>query len=275
MKINYLETKSDNPCDATTQQIANVTFSMIPPSLQKHPYIVISNRSIASGVFELRLKPEADENRIPMPEAGQWVYLELPDDAGQASGLRRAYSIASAPYEIEDAHSEIMFAIKLAGEVTKKLESCNEGDRLWLQGPFGRFTLLHAEHPAVFIAGGIGITPLRSMLIEALHKNPNRSLTLVLSSKTKDELPYHEAMRSLANDRANFSYLPTCTREEEGSDWDGLRGRISKELFEQLKMQSPEADFYLCGPTALMDGLSEILKSIGVDSKKIHTEKFG
>jgi ferredoxin-NADP reductase len=247
---------------------------MIPPSIQKHLYTVVSNQCIASGIFELRLKPANHDDRAPMPEAGQWMYVELPDESGQASGLRRAYSIASAPHEIEASQGEILFAIKLAGEVTKKLEACKEGERLWLQGPFGRFTLLYEEHPVVFIAGGIGVTPLRSMMMESIQKYPDRPLVLIVSAKKSDELPYHAEFQSLANTYSSLSYRPTCTREE-GDEWKGDRGRVSKERLEIALKESPEADFYLCGPTALMDDLTMILKTIGVDSKKIHTEKFG
>lgn len=248
---------------------------MLPPSLQKRPYLVVTNQRLASGIFELRLKPENHEDQIPMPEAGQWVYIELPDESGKPSDVRRAYSIASAPSEIEKENGEIMFAIKLAGEVTKTLELCEEGNRLWLQGPFGRFVITHdAKHPVVFIAGGIGITPLRSMIIESIHKDSNRSLMLLLSCKVKEEIPYHTTMLELAGDQPNFVYVPTCTREV-GDKWNGMRGRISEEQLKQLLDQSPETDWYLCGPNSLMDELSILLKNIGVDSKKIHTEKFG
>lgn len=260
---------------ATTQQIIYATIPMIPPSLQKRSYLVMTNQRLASEIFELRLKPENPEDRIPMPEAGQWVYLELPDESGKPSDLRRAYSIASAPNEIEKENGEIIFAIKLAGEVTKALELCEEGSRLWLQGPFGRFVITHDQkNPVVFIAGGIGITPLRSMIIESLHKDPNRSLTLLLSCKTKEEIPYHSAMLELAGDQPNFVYTPTCTRET-GDKWNGMRGRISEDQLRQLLEQSPETEWYLCGPNSLMDELSALLKNIGVEAKKIHTEKFG
>lgn len=248
---------------------------MLPPSLQKRPYLVVTNQRLASGIFELRLKPENHEDRIPMPEAGQWVYLELSDEEGKANGLRRAYSIASAPSEIEKENGEVMFAIKLAGDVTKALELCEEGSRLWLQGPFGRFVITHDQkQPVIFIAGGIGITPLRSMIIESIHHDPNRSLTLLLSCKTKEEIPYHSAMLELAGDQPNFVYSPTCTREE-GDQWNGMRGRVSSDQLGRLFDQSPESEWYLCGPNALMDELSTLLKNIGVEAKRIHTEKFG
>lgn len=248
---------------------------MLPPSLQKHPYLVSSNREIASGIFELRLKPELHEKRIPMPEAGQWVYLELPDEDGSDGGLRRAYSIASAPHEIESSNGEMLFAVKRAGATSSQLCDRKEGDRLWLQGPFGRFILTHdASHPVVFIAGGIGVTPLRSMIVESVYRNADRSLSLLLSCKTKEEIPYHEDLRRLSDTESNFVYSPTCTREES-KEWVGSRSRISKDQLEHLLSASVETEWYLCGPDALMDDLSAILLEIGIDKKKIHTEKFG
>jgi ferredoxin-NADP reductase len=247
---------------------------MLPLSIHKRPYLIASKQILASEIFELRLKPEEPENEIPMPEAGQWVYLELPDEDGAEGGIRRAYSIASAPYEIQESNGELTFAIKVAGEVSKKLDTCEVGSRLWVQGPFGRFILTHdGHHPVVFLGGGIGITPLRSMIFESTHLNPNRSLTLMLSCKKKEEIPYHDALRSLADDQASFCYAPTCTREE-GEEWNGDRGRISKDRLKQFADQSSETEWYICGPTALMDDLSSTLKEIGVAAAKIHTEKF-
>jgi ferredoxin-NADP reductase len=248
---------------------------MLPPSLQKRPYLVVSNREIASGIFELRVKAEQEANEIPMPEAGQWVYLELPDEDGADGGSRRAYSIASAPYEIKASQGELAFAIKVTGFVSSALKERHAGDRVWVQGPFGRFTLSHdASHPVVFIGGGIGLTPLRSMIFESVQVNPNRSLTLLLSCKTKEEIPYHQELRLLSDTESDFCYTPTCTREES-REWVGNRGRISKEQIEQLASKSVETEWYVCGPNALMDELASLLKEIGIAKTKIHTEKFG
>lgn len=275
MRKSVSDPKIRNDLPNTLHPTPYTLLHMLPPSLQKRPYLVVSNRPLASGIFELRMKPERHEDRIPMPEAGQWVYLELPDEDGSDGGERRAYSIANAPYEIKVSDGELLFAIKLAGEVTKKLHERIEGDRLWVQGPFGRFTITHdASHPVVFIAGGIGMTPLRSMILESLDQNVNRSLTLLLSCKTKEEIPYHEELRALADDQANFVYSPTCTREES-EHWIGDRGRISKERLQQLASQSSETEWYLCGPNALMDDLASMLLEIGIEKGKIHTEKFG
>lgn len=247
---------------------------MLPPSLEKRPYLVISNQMIASGIFELRLKPESHANRVPLPEAGQWVYLELSNEAGEASGLRRAYSIASAPSEIEAAEGEICFGIKAAGEVSGALEKMKTGDRLWLQGPFGRFVISHESHPVIFIAGGIGMTPLHSMLVEGLKQSPERKFSLLISCRTQEEIPYQDKWASLAATYPSFSYLATCTRETSES-WKGSKGRISEEMLRDQVARFPDADIFLCGPNLLMEELSALLKQIGVEPKKIHTEKFG
>lgn len=247
---------------------------MLPASIHKRPYHIISKELIASGIFELRLKPDDIDNEIPMPEAGQWVYLELSNEEKEASGLRRAYSIASAPYEIKKSNGELKFAIKIAGEVSKKIDASNEGDRLWLQGPFGRFVLSHESHPVLFIAGGIGLTPLRSMLLESLRLTPTREITLLLSCRIQDEIPYHDDWITLAAENPSFRYLPTCTRESSES-WKGNHGRISEDIIREQLSHIPDADVFLCGPTALMDSTAAILKGVGVEATRIHTEKFG
>ncbi len=203
-------------------------------------------------------------------QAGQWVYLHLLQADG-TSLARAAFSMASAPHE-----SDFSFGVKIYGRFTETLASFQEGTMIGVQGPFGVFLLPSDDTPLVFFGGGIGITPLRSLLARALHeKTRTAPLVLFWTARSQDELLYHEEF--LAWERANperFSYRPALTREPR-TQWTGLRGRISNDMLENTALDWTCAQAFVCGSVVFMDEIKALLAMRGIIGRsRLHEERF-
>jgi ferredoxin-NADP reductase len=141
-----------------------------------------------------------------------------------------------------------------------------------LEGPFGSFGLPESTRDGLlFVAGGTGIAPLRSMLVERLSRPSNIPIALVYSARSPDEFAFREeldALRAAGRIRAYF----TMTREHEGP-WPGRRGRIDEPLLREA-LPSPSSHCLICGPQRLVADTQQLLKNLGVSEDRILVEKY-
>jgi ferredoxin-NADP reductase len=200
-------------------------------------------------------------------EPGQAVMI-----ASQGSERRRPYSIAGAP---EDADSDgwLELLVGVDGEGRSGMDLTLEpGAFVDIDGPFGGFTF--PPHPAeerfVFIAGGTGIAPLRSMLRHALHV-PHRQIGLLYSARTPGEFAYESELKSLARN-GHIELRQTVTRES-ADDWTGTRGRIGRGELAPL-VHDPLTLCFVCGPPALVEEIPRQLEELGVSRQRIRVEEF-
>jgi ferredoxin-NADP reductase len=200
--------------------------------------------------------------------AGQAIMLGL-----ASSPLRKPYSIASAPWEL--AKSGILQAlvqVEDSSTLDPHLELALPGTMLDLEGPFGSFGLPdRLDGPLLFIAGGTGIAPLRSMLIEHLARPTRHPVALIYSARSVDEFAFRTELAALESAGRITSYL-TVTREEK-PDWQGRRGRISDALLTEA-LPSADSTCFICGPPELVAGASTLLMKLGVGAERILTEKY-
>ena len=200
--------------------------------------------------------------------AGQAVGLGL-----HRSPLRKPYSIASAPWEFnKTGHLQVLAQVDETGTPDPHLELANSGTLLDLDGPFGSFGL-PAETPGglLFVAGGTGIAPLRSMLIERLSRPIQVPVALVYSARSPEEFAFRaelDALRASGRVAAHF----TVTRERESS-WLGRRGRIDESLLRDA-LPSTGSHCLICGPQPLVAETQLLLKKMGVADEKILTERY-
>jgi ferredoxin-NADP reductase len=204
---------------------------------------------------------------------------EFPFTAGQAvmaglhgSPLRRPYSIASAPAESARTRSlDLLVQVDDSGGPDPHLELAAQGTRLDIDGPFGTFTLppIAREARVLLIAGGTGIAPLRSMLVQALETGMAPKATVVYSARTADELAYREELEALAG-QGHIHLTLTVTRD--GVDWPGRRGRIDRSVLEE----SRPADSWclVCGPPAFVADVRGVLQDLGVPEARIGVERY-
>jgi len=189
------------------------------------------------------------------------------------SPLRKPYSIASAPWEL--AKSGILQAlvqVEDTGAPDPHLELALPGAALDLEGPFGSFGLPDdRDRPLLFIAGGTGIAPLRSMLIEHLSRPTTQPVAVIYSARAMDEFAFRPELAALESAGRISSYF-TVTREEK-PDWQGRRGRISETLLTEA-LPSADSTCFICGPPQLVTDASALLMKLGVTENRILTEKY-
>lgn len=205
-------------------------------------------------------------------QAGQWVYLHLLNEQGE-SIAKGAFSMASAPSE---GSEELVFGIKLYGRLTQAFSMMKPGDAIGVQGPFGVFTLPKEQTtPMVFIAGGIGITPFRSLIREALTRSSSTPIALIWVDRTWDNLLYHHEFEAWAKaSNGQFVYHPTLTRDSQ-PEWTGWRGRLEDWMFEALDFNWAMAEAYVCGPLPFMEQAKVLLtKRNLVGRGRVHEERF-
>ncbi len=219
-------------------------------------------------IFTLRLLPAEGESSIPF-KAGQWVYLHLLNDDG--SSWKAAFSIATAPSDT----CPLELGIKIEKDFTKRAADLRIDTEVALQGPFGVFTLPpNPEAPMVFIAGGIGITPLRSMMREMMNKKMKAPIYLIYSNRYCEDTAYLEEMDDMERAYGAFKMVATLTGEHPPG-WTGKTGRVDAAMLAPILAQTAtNGQFFMCGPNPFMDSVRVILEQAGVDKKRIHQERF-
>jgi ferredoxin-NADP reductase len=199
--------------------------------------------------------------------AGQAVMVGL-----NGSPLRKPYSIASAPWEVtQTGVMQLLIQIDDSA-LDPHLERATPGTRVDVEGPFGTFGLPagNPAEPLLFVAGGTGIAPLRSMLMERLRGDTS-SISVIYSARSPEEFAFRtelDALEKAGRIAAHF----TVTRDE-GGGWPGRRGRIDHALIERA-LPSPGALCLICGPPQLVTDAKDWLEKIGVPADRILTEQY-
>jgi ferredoxin-NADP reductase len=195
--------------------------------------------------------------------AGQYVLL---GEAG--GGDRRPYSIASSPAEAA-ASGSLAFLIQVDEHDSPgpHLPSLDPGRCLAVEGPAGDFVLPADVGQAgyLFVAGGTGVAPVRSMLYHVLEAAPTAPVSLVQAGRTPEELSYREEFRTLARE-GRIRLLESVTREAP-KGWQGVRGRVNASHLEGL-LPGRHALAFVCGPDSLVEEVPRILASLGVTGTK-------
>lgn len=205
-------------------------------------------------------------------QAGQYMQLEIPE-----LGQSRAFSIANSPAGVErSGEIELNVRIVPGGKGTGYLhQTLREGDRLRLAGPYGRFFVRRlAARPMVFMAGGSGLSSPRSMILDLLAGGCTLPITLVYGQRTRDELYYDTEFRALAQQHANFNYVPALSGAAEGSDWGGARGFVHEAATAHFGGSFAGHQAYLCGPPLMVEACIATLMQGRLFERDIFTEKF-
>jgi len=206
-------------------------------------------------------------------KAGQFLDITLinPPET-DAEGNTREFSIASAPSE-----PTIMVATRVRDSAFKRvLRSLPLKTQVKIEGPFGDLRLHNdASRPAVFLSGGIGITPLRSILVRAARERLPHRLYLFFANRRPEDAPFLDDIRSLERENPQFKFVPVMTQMEKSRrPWQGETGRISQELLGKYLKSEKSAIYYITGPAGLVQGMHAMLNGAGVDDDDIRMEEF-
>ena len=228
-----------------------------------------SKTELAEGTMAFYFEKPKDFQFQP----GQSVDLTLiaPPETDD-EGNRRAFSIASAPYE-----EGLMFATRMRDTAFKRvLRKLPLGSELQLEGPFGVMTLDKAEsRPAVLLAGGIGITPFRSMIVEASKQKWQRPLWLFYSNRRQEDAPFLSELRETQTNNPNYKLIATLTEPEKSQPaWSGETGYINIAMLTRYLGGLMSAVYYTAGPPAMVAAMLAMLGKGGVKMGDIRSEEF-
>ena len=189
------------------------------------------------------------------------------------SKLRKPYSIASAPWELgKSGILQALVQVEDSGGLDPHLELALPGTPVDLEGPFGSFGLpSDTNDPLLFVAGGTGVAPLRSMLIERLSRPTTAPIAFIYSARSAMEFAFRTELDALAA-TGRISAHFTVTRNE-GIEWTGRRGRIDEDLLKQ-SLPSSDSLCFICGPPQMVTDATALLTRLGVAAGRIRTEKY-
>lgn len=270
---------------------------------------VRSNENVASFIKNLvvELPPGEDINF----RAGGYVQIECPphrmkytdidagefDDVWRAFNLyryesineetvSRAYSMANYP----DEKGVIMLNVRVAsppppmpdvppGIVSSYLFALNPGDKVVMSGPFGDFFARDTDNEMIFIGGGAGMAPMRSHIFDQMRRlHSKRKISFWYGARSKRELFFVEDFDQLAAEHENFEWHIALSDPQKEDNWQGKVGFIHNVLYEEyLKAHSAPEDceYYICGPPMMLDAVTKLLDSLGVDPENILFDDFG
>lgn len=204
---------------------------------------------------------------------GQAVDITLVDPpATDAKDQHRVFSLVSAPYE-----NDLIIATRMRDSAFKNwLKAAPEGSHVQMEGPFGSLTLHNNRaRPAVFIAGGIGITPFVSMLRQATKDRLDQYMLLVYSNRRPEDATFLPELDQMAQQNKHFHLVATMTgMHKAGRPWDGERGHIDGALLTRLVGNLPAPIYYVAGPPAMVQAIRQNVQGIGVSDDDIRSEDF-
>ncbi|WP_341501265.1 FAD-dependent oxidoreductase [Gallaecimonas sp. GXIMD4217] len=206
-------------------------------------------------------------------KAGQCARLDLvePPETDQ-EGNHRIFSLASAPYE-----EELVFATRLRDSAFKRvLRGLKPGAELELRGPYGDFTLPgKADTPVVLITGGIGVTPVRSMVRQAVHDRAGPVLTVFFANRRPEDAPFLEELSQSCSQYPRCTLVATMTQMEKSAlDWQGERGHVDEAMLRRHLDDLQAPCYYIDGPPAMVGAMLAMLIGAGVDEARIRLEEF-
>jgi ferredoxin-NADP reductase len=231
---------------------------------------LVRREEIASATWAFTLGLAGQE--FPF-RAGQTIDLTLPDPPYRdALGNRRTFSLAAAP-----GRDYVLVATRVRGSAFKRsLVQAPQRTPLGIDGPFGSFSLPQRATSVVMLAGGIGITPFRAIVEDAIARGLEHSLLLIHSNRAPEEAPFLEELQRWSRDNQRLVYRPTMTQSVRSTEaGSGERRRVGPELLSDLLPTDRNASlYYVAGPERFVKGVIEALKALEMDEDRLRFEEF-
>ncbi len=246
----------------------NVLSYLISPK-EKYVMTLAGKIKIAPDIYDFLFLPDREMKFRP----GQYLEWTRGHQKTDSRGNRRYFTIASSP-----AEEEVRLGVKFypdASSFKRSMLSMEEGDEVVASQCAGDFVLPKDEcKKLVFMAGGIGITPFRSMIRDLLERNEARSIIMMYSNRTAAEIVYKDVFDE-AQERLGIKTIYTLTKTDQiPSDWTGARGRVDPRMIAREIPDYRERTFYLSGPRSLVVGFEEVLKNMSIPKRQIKTDFF-
>ena len=271
---------------------------------------VVSNDNVATFIKELILElPKGEEVNF---KAGGYIQIEAPayklsykdfdiakeyhedwdrfkiwDVSSEVNeSIERAYSMANYPEE----KGIVMLNVRIAtpppgssgipaGKMSSYIFNLKKGDKVTISGPFGEFFARETKKEMIFIGGGAGMAPMRSLIFDQFRRiKSDRKASFWYGARSKKEMFYVDDFNKLDKDNENFSWHIALSDSPPEDKWKGHKGFIHNILFEQYLKDHPapeDCEYYLCGPPIMNQSVIDMLIDLGVDREDILLDDFG
>lgn len=224
-----------------------------------HRTRLISREMVGDNTLALTI--ERPENFIF--EAGQNTTVSIP---GAHAEYLKEFTIASAPSDMD-----LVLAMRVRNSNFKHAcYALKSGDAIMVRSPAGALWEASAA-PQVWLSGGIGITPFRSIIRELIHQSAALNITHIHSDRSRASVPFLQEFESYATEHKGFRFFPTMTRE---SVQGGLSGRITGNMIAPHAPQYPESHFFVVGTDSFVASMRQTLAELGVPAAHVRTERF-
>jgi len=216
--------------------------------------LVTKNQEV-SGVHSFIFEPEQPLQWQP----GQYLHYVLDHPNPDERGTERWFTIASAPFE-----KNVRITTRFDGEKMSSFKAAllamEPSDEIEADGPKGSFVLQEGEHHHIFIAGGIGVTPFRSMILQLAHDNKEINIDLMYANRDSNFV-FGEELKQVQQNHPSFNILEFVDKRIEKSDMDKY-------------LSDKSAVFYLSGPKPMVEAYEEMLLAAGVEKVAVMTDYF-
>ncbi len=236
-----------------------------PWRVRKFPWRVKEVRGVCPEVQTLVLEPVGHPGMSF--RAGQYAWLTLGETP---------FTLQQHPFSFSSSAKvlgEVEFAIKEAGDFTSTIPHVEPGTQAYLEGPYGSFVLEDSVAAAVFVVGGIGITPILSILRTCRDQRDTRPFLLIYANSNFETIAFHDELEQLRQDlRLEIVHV----LDSPPDDWQGEAGYIDAELLRRHIPDVTDLDrhYFICGPPPLMDAVELALADRGVPHRRLISERF-
>src|SRR6266699_1948315 len=238
-------------------------------AMPKYETKLSASETVAEGTMAFHFARPADFKF----QAGQSMNVSLIDPPEtDHKGNSRSFSLVSAPYE-----TELVIATRIRDTAFKRsLKAMPAGGRIHLRGPAGNFTLDRADaRPAVFLAGGIGVTPFMSMSRQAAHDRLARDIWLFYSNRRPEDAAFLEELAALPRRNPRYRFVGTMVEMAKSSrPWSGETGFLDRAMLERHLKDLAASVYYAAGPPGLVEAMQKMLADAGVKDEAIRTDEF-
>lgn len=197
---------------------------------------------------------------------GQFFFITIKNNGVET---RKHFTISSDPSKV----GVLEFTKKLTGhEFSNALNELKPGDWVRIDGPYGNFTFEGEFEKIAMLTGGIGITPLRSMISYCNNKKVKSDIVLLYSNRTEEDIVFRKELEKTNFENSNIKIVFTLTHANK--NWIGYSRRIDKEMIQKEIPDFKERVFYICGPPNLVDSMVNLLEEMNLDKEKVKMEPF-
>ncbi|MBC6992833.1 ferric reductase-like transmembrane domain-containing protein [Neolewinella lacunae] len=239
---------------------------LVKPYLQKRqPWRVVGVRQEGGDTVNIDVEAVGHDGFRFHP--GQFAWIKVG---------RTPYTMEEHPYSFTgsaEKTTRLSFGVKALGDFSARLQALEVGTTVYIDGPHGAFSIDRAQAPGyVFIAGGVGITPMMSFLRTLADRQDPRPIILIYSTNEEHELAYRDEIEGL-KDRLDLETVYVL--DEPPHDWAAEEGRVTGQLLDRrLPKERFTRRFFICGPSPMMAAVEQELLADGVPRTHIHLEEF-